>query len=157
MASVVELGCGFGNNLAGLSAPYRIGIDIWKPYLERDLSHGARMLYGDMLDLSLLPELKHPTVALLIDVIEHIEKEAALAWLDRLKLHFDRILVNTPLGFHVQEHDVYELGGDEYQKHRSGWQPEDLGGFVVEIDPDYHSAWAEKGGAAAIFAIWNKP
>lgn len=157
MASVAELGCGFGTNLAGLPVAQRVGIDIFQPYLDKNESQGATLIQGDMKDMAVLPELQRPSLALLIDVVEHLYKVDALQWLTDLKGKFDRIAIQTPLGFHAQNEDIYEMGGDEYQTHRSGWQPEELFdlGFRVQIVPDYHEAQAHKGSTSAIFAVYD--
>lgn len=157
MKTAVEMGCGFGNNLADIRCETRIGIDIFKPYLEMDKSDGAILIHGDATDLTRLPAFDRPAVALLVDVIEHIEKPDALIWLYDLKATFDRIAVQTPFGFHVQTEDYYRMGGDIHQKHRSGWSPEDFAsrGFKVEVVKDYHIMQLHKGSPDAIFAVWD--
>lgn len=68
----------------------------------------------------------------LIDVIEHMSKEIGLKVLDDAKRIARRqIVVFTPFGFipqHFEEDgiDPWGLGGIEWQKHRTGWMPDDF-------------------------------
>jgi hypothetical protein len=66
----------------------------------------------------------------LLDVIEHMEKDEGLevVSLAKEKAH-QQVVIFTPWGFMEQEEDAWGLGGDYWQKHRSGWLPEDLPGF----------------------------
>ena len=157
--SVVEMGCGFAENLDSVNpcVTQRIGIDIHKPYLDR-ARRGHQLFLADMRDLTKLPERSHPSVALVIDVLEHLEQVDGRAWLEAMKDEFERIAVCCPYGFHVQNEDTYGLGGDAYQTHRSAWFPDDLkaAGFKVHVDPGYHDKQTHKGSIDAIFAVWDR-
>jgi hypothetical protein len=72
----------------------------------------------------------------LIDVIEHIEKREATELLKKsLKIASKQIAIFTPWGFMPQEHpdgiDYWGLKGGDWQRHKSGWLPEDF------IDDDW--------------------
>lgn len=65
------------------------------------------------------------------DVIEHLEKDEGLdLLLKTLPLVKQQVVITTPLGFFEQSHpdgiDVWGLHGGEWQRHRSGWVPEDF-------------------------------
>ena len=81
----------------------------------------------------------------LIDVIEHLEKEAALELLKATEaLARRQIVLFTPLGFMPQHHpdgkDAWGLEGGKWQEHKSGWQPEDFdASWDVYAAKDYHS------------------
>lgn len=67
------------------------------------------------------------------DVLEHLERldgERLLAEARRCARRF--VVVRSPLGFLPQEGDAWNMGGEHWQKHRSGWTPEDLGPGLVE-------------------------
>jgi hypothetical protein len=79
---------------------------------------------GDIrqLDRVLPPDTPRYDLALLIDVIEHLEKPEGYDLLDRLLGHARRVLLTTPLGFRRQE-----IPGQPFETHRSGWMPWDFG------------------------------
>jgi len=81
---------------------------------------------------------------ILIDVIEHLEKDVAL---ELLKLSErvcrKQLAIFTPLGFLPQSHpdgiDAWGLHGGHMQEHKSGWQPEDFGeGWDIVIAEGFH-------------------
>lgn len=80
---------------------------------------------GDVRALdSLLPaDAPRYDLALLVDVIEHLEKPEGRRLLDQLVVRARRVLVTTPLGFRRQE-----VPGQPYETHRSGWYPWDFWG-----------------------------
>lgn len=69
----------------------------------------------------------------LLDVIEHLEKEAGIkvvAEIERIARR--QAVIFTPLGFMPQhleanESDAWGLSGGKMQEHKSGWLPEDFG------------------------------
>ena len=78
---------------------------------------------GDIRDLDrVLPADAGPyDLALLIEVIEHLEKDEAWRVLDQLMRRAKRVLITTPLGFRRQE--VPDL---PFENHRSGWHLSDF-------------------------------
>ena len=67
------------------------------------------------------------------DVIEHIDRETGLKVLPALKrIAPQQIVIFTPLGYTwiniptKMSQDQWGMGGAEWQKHRSGWHPEDF-------------------------------
>lgn len=69
----------------------------------------------------------------LLDVIEHLEKEAGLSLLQEVqRIARNQVVVFTPLEFMPQASngevlDGWGMQGLDYQVHRSGWTPEDFG------------------------------
>lgn len=101
----------------------------------------------------------------LLDVIEHLKKDAALKLLEETKkIITKQIVIFTPLGFIEQNHetdkDAWGLDGGKWQEHKSGWLPEDFGeGWEFFVCEDFHTHDNEgieydkpKG---AFFAIYN--
>ncbi len=69
----------------------------------------------------------------LLDAIEHMTRPAGELVLKLAKaLGPKQIVVFTPKGFLPQEGDAWGLGGEEWQRHRSGWKPEDFPGWYIE-------------------------
>lgn len=96
---------------------------------------------------------------LLLDVIEHMEKEEGQ---DVIELALDRepkvIVVFTPLGFVPQE--PHEPGG-EWQRHRSGWTPDDFRGRWLFIHGAHWQGLEPQCGRSdpvrCFFALWIAP
>lgn len=80
--------------------------------------------------VKLFPPKSIDTV-LLVDVIEHIDKQNAINLLkDSANIARRQIVIFTPLGFMPQCHpdgkDAWGLDGGDWQEHKSGWLPEDF-------------------------------
>lgn len=76
-------------------------------------------------------------LALLLDVIEHLEYDEGLRLLATLTRGARRVLVTTPLGFRRQE-----VEGMPHETHRSGWWPWSFKGFTVHrwaVFPGHHT------------------
>ena len=83
----------------------------------------------------------------LLDVIEHMNQaEGEIVIEHALALNPRQIVVFTPNGFWPQEGDAWGLGGEEWQRHRSGWTPDDFPGWAIE-------QWSEQ----QFFATWTRP
>jgi SAM-dependent methyltransferase len=97
---------------------------------------------GDLRDLeNVLPkDAPRYDLALLVDVIEHLEKPEGHRALDRLTRRAKRVLVATPLGFRPQE-----VEGMPLETHRSGWWPWDFFGryrvHAWRIFPGHYTRW----------------
>lgn len=80
-----------------------------------------RVFLGDIRDLGRVLPAERWDLALFVDVIEHLEKEAGHDVLGQLLRRCDRVLVTTPWGFRPQE-----IPGQPFETHRSGWLPGDF-------------------------------
>ena len=116
--------------------------------------------------LKVFPPQSVDTVVIL-DVIEHIEKDEARQLLAATTTIARRqVLVFTPLGFLPQCHpdgkDAWGLNGGEWQEHKSGWMPSDFDDRweFIATQAYYHQdnlgrPFAEPYGA--FWAILNLP
>lgn len=119
-----------------------ICIEPFEPYCRILRTAGYEVVQATASDA--LRELRGDAVYLL-DVIEHMEKPVGLEVLELAKQAARyQVVVYTPNGFRAQSRDVWGLGGDEWQTHRSGWTPEEFEGWDVEC-------FLEEG----FFALWN--
>lgn len=141
--SVLDVGCGVGFALREYPCPVKIGVDVHRPYLE--LAQKRTRMIPLLLDATSLDKVFLPNsvdVVTMIDVIEHFEKEEGLKVLkDAEKIAQKRVIIFTPRGFFKQvEEDHFGLGGEVYQKHRSGWEVEDFSslGYKVKVFQDFH-------------------
>lgn len=132
-ASVLDAGCGDGKYLTRLRS--------WLPNLETWAldAHAPSLAVAsaDRKILGVLPgalrDLPGDAVdaAVCLDVVEHLERADGRATLHELaRVARELVVVFTPLGFMPQDG-----GGNEWQRHRSGWWPEDLEdlGFEAEV------------------------
>ena len=101
-----------------LSFKLTVGCDIYRPYLDQ-LKY--KKIYDELVlcDASKLPfKKKSFSVCLAVEVIEHLEKDKAIACLKDLEeIATNMVIVTTPNGFTRQK----PLSGNPYEEHKSGW------------------------------------
>ena len=68
----------------------------------------------------------------MLDVIEHMEKAEGQEVVDLAKRGAKQVVIYTPNGFLKQEGDAWKMGGEHWQKHRSGWVPDDFPGWTIQ-------------------------
>ncbi len=106
---------------------------------------GFAVIQRDALDyFSGHDTFRAPDVVLMLDVIEHMPRDEGEAVIALATARARQVVVFTPKGFKPQEGDAWELGGEEWQRHRSGWTPDDFPGWTIEDRGD------------AFFAIWTR-
>jgi SAM-dependent methyltransferase len=142
--SVVDLGCGTGYTFGMLKAidyrgkikGYSIGIDIFPPYLKKQK---PKQVYDDVVlcDIRHLP-IHRAELALLIGVLEHLEKKEGIKLLDELKTICDNIVLTTTFGWHPLHP---ELDRNPYQRHRSAWLPSELKRLDFKVIVYEHPKW----------------
>ena len=140
--TVLDIGCGVGETLKDFSCPIKIGVDAHRPYLEHTKDGGFIKINFTAERLSELFLPKSLDSVTLIDVIEHFEKGGALDVLRQVEeIAAKRVIVFTPRGFFQQlDVDHYGLGGESFQRHRSGWEVEDFQnrGYNIVIFSKFH-------------------
>ncbi|WP_231702757.1 class I SAM-dependent methyltransferase [Desulfocucumis palustris] len=140
---VLDVGCGVGATLKDICCPVKVGVDAYRPYLEKSASDDSFIKINftaeRLNEIFLANSFDGVT---LIDVIEHFEKDVALDVLRQVEeIAAKMVIVFTPRGFfHQVEVDHYGLGGESYQRHRSGWEVEDFLelGYHVVVFSKYH-------------------
>lgn len=165
----LEIGAGLHHNEFA-PAPLQIlgePCDVYIPALKEKLwkSNNATYITIQNTGQELLPQLPDKCVdtTLMIDVIEHIEKTTAKSLLEECeRVTRKQIVVFTPLGFLPQEHeteiDAWGYRGAKWQKHISGWTPEDFDeSWSVLVCEEFHIREIDGKSKVfgAIFAIKN--
>jgi hypothetical protein len=159
--SAIDLGCGPVATpvaRAVFDIPWQslVSVEAFAPYLEELRGKQAaaaahRILAMDINDaIASIPD-GEIDVVLMIDVLEHLPRGRALRLLTRLE-RFARlgVAIFSPVGDVPQD----AIDGNELQRHRSTWQPEDWLrlGYDVEVYNAFHgqltppadAAWALK-------------
>lgn len=159
--SVVELGAGFFYRLANVhnTVPIKIGIEIWKPYVDNARYHNCIKIHGDIKNYKILLEKYDLDTVMIVDVLEHFDKEYGFKLIEDLKQNFNKIILMLPIGEYIQDKDVTGFGAHEYQKHRSYWYDEDILKLNFNeniIDLLFHNDNENKGlPTACYFGIWK--
>lgn len=169
-ADVIEFGCMFGDRLAACEAPQREGVDAHAPYIEeaRRKYPAETFIHADARDFAryLATASRHKDgsncrnvrydAVLLCDFIEHLRLNDAIDIVRASqRIACRRVIAFVPLGPHPQTRDVFGMGADHWQTHRSTWEPADLAalGFDVAVWDGYHAQPGKDSRAA--FAIWE--
>lgn len=150
--SVLDVGVGFGK-FGVLAREYlelwdgRERYDVWERRIdgiegcEGYITDLHRFVYdhvyvGDALQLVDELECRYDLV-LLIDVLEHFEREAGMALLEKLLSRGRSVLLSTPIEMPDQESSF----GNVYETHRYEWQPADFEAFSPRLEapnPESH-------------------
>ena len=142
---MLDVGTGMMQSLVDVPCPVKIGLDAHQPYLERRRVRDAVPIHASAMDIEQLFVPGAVDLIQLIDVIEHFEPADADTLLGQVtRTAARRVVLFTPRGdFPQEEFDATGLGGEELQRHRSTWEPEDLEsrGFRVIVMKEFHGPW----------------
>lgn len=169
--TVVELGAMFFEKLKHVSPDVKtkIGIEIWEPYIISEVDHfgvpvikDCIKIHGSVLDYKILLNGHNLDTAMIIDVLEHFDKDVAIEWIKKLKTDFKKIILMVPAGSFPQEIDHSGFGAHEFQKHRSSWYKEDIEKLEfteVILDDIFHAnpeLIANNMDTGCWFCVWEK-
>jgi hypothetical protein len=171
--SLLDIGCAFRPQ-DFVEAQVHICCEPYEEYMDRlivETAGNAKFVYlrSDLEESSKLFPPSSVDTVLLIDVIEHVDRDKGLASLERLKrIARKQIAIFTPVGFMPQEShengvDPWGMGGTDWQRHLSGWSPEDFtarDGWSVIACQDFHKndgyGRSLDKPFGAMWAIWNR-
>jgi hypothetical protein len=142
--SVLDVGTGLMRSLELVGCRVKLGMDVHRPYLEHRAVRQAVPINASALDLEQIFVPGAVDLVTLIDVIEHFALDDArkvLAQAEQTAAR--RVVLFTPRGeFPQSGYDAFGLGGEEYQRHRSTWEPEGLAqlGYRVAVLQGFHNA-----------------
>lgn len=100
-------------------------VEPYRPYAEKLRAAGYEVF--EYTALAWLRGCRHYEAVYLLDVIEHmIHLDALNVLRHACRVAQKQVVVFTPYGFVQQTHDAWNMGGEYWQTHRSGWTPEDF-------------------------------
>lgn len=140
--SVLDIGTGVMRSLQALPCSTKVGLEVHRPYLESREIGDAVPVNASALEIERLFVPNAFDLVTLIDVLEHFAQAEALEVLRQVEVVARRrTVLFTPRGAFPQEgHDSFGLGGEEFQRHRSTWEPDDLLrlGYRVAVLQGFH-------------------
>lgn len=169
--TVVELGAMFFEKLKHVAPTVqtKVGIEIWEPYIKSDVDHfgvpviqDCVKIHGSILDYKELLKDYDKDTAMIIDVLEHFDKDVAFKLFEDLKSDFNKIILMVPAGEFPQTEDHSGFEAHEHQTHRSSWYEEDiekLGFDEVVLDTMFHAnpeLIANNMDTGCWFCVWTK-
>jgi hypothetical protein len=142
--SVLDVGTGLMSSLELVGCRVKLGVDAHRPYLQqrRVVDAVPTNAPADRQTSLFVPGAVD--LVTLIDVLDHFASEDARVVLRQAEaVAARRMVLFTPRGeFRQSGFDAFGLGGEEYQRHRSTWEPEDLAaiGYRVAVLTGLHNA-----------------
>lgn len=143
--TVLDCGAGDGQALRRLEkvVPVRIGIEIFRPYIEaRKYPSDSIVINADLEDIDSLFIDKSVDGILLSDVVEHFEKDDGLRLVEKAQRIARKVVaIWIPWGVHEQTYDDYGYDNHFFQTHKSYWEPEEFQslGFKTHVYDKYHT------------------
>lgn len=137
VVSVLDVGCGLALKSKYIPAQIRVGVDIYPEYfkhIESDVPY--IVIKWDARKLEEIFEPKSFDLVIATDIIEHLHFREAVPLMEAMeRIARKAVIIETPMGFINQNLDITGHGGDEWQTHRSGWQPRDfqLRGYTTKL------------------------
>lgn len=130
-STVLDLGCGIAPALwLNFEPEGYLGVDAFEPYIENVRLKCPHLKFEQHDLRAPLPFADRSyDVVVLSDVIEHFDVGTAeKVLLEAFRVSKRGVLLRTPDGYIEQEGDAWGMGGDEFQRHRSGWTASDFPG-----------------------------
>ena len=143
IASILDLGCGYGN----LALQLRIqkgykgiidGLDIYEPWVNqlKKLNIFDNVVQGDVRNLDAVP-LENYDLVVCMETIEHISRTEGLDVINTLKERAKHLIISTPStsykNIDVKHRGDTHFTGNLTMKHKSGYTPNDFSGFDVNL------------------------
>jgi 2-polyprenyl-3-methyl-5-hydroxy-6-metoxy-1,4-benzoquinol methylase len=125
-ASVLDVGCGEGipaGFIRRRRPVFMVGLDIFLPSIRTARNHNSHDQYIQA-DVRYLPLAeKSFDIVMSMEVLEHLDKQEGLAFLQTLDRTARRqVIITTPAG----KHEQHTLAENTYQEHKYIWKPAEL-------------------------------
>lgn len=135
IVSILDVACGLSFKSKFMDAQIRVGVDIYEEYFKHIESEVPYVVIKH--DVRKLEEIFVPKsfdIVIALDIIEHLEKEEALAMIAYCEqIAKKAVILETPKGYVPQNMDIQGHGGHEWQTHRCGWEVEELEGMGYNV------------------------
>lgn len=121
--SILDLGCGNNSFIHLCKARYKVGVDIFQPYINESRNKGYHDAYyvGDIRNLEF--RYKSFDVVMAIALLEHLDETDGYYLLKKMdSIARKKIILTTPNGYIGHE----KIDGNEHQAHLSGWTTREL-------------------------------
>jgi hypothetical protein len=162
LGTVVDLGAGKRDSpvslqVAQIVCDHLISVEAFEPYIQILLGIKTKAKVHDVVKAHITHsnyKVKNCDLVLLIDVIEHLEKEEALELLHYLKEVAKSLVIFTvegdTLGYSNKDME------NPLQEHKSIWTAEEFEemGFEVTVYENFHNHLGN-GHVGAIWAVWK--
>lgn len=111
---MLDIGCGSGTYAKMFPEARWTGVEVWEPYIDEfNLNdHYEEIILADARSVR-LATLGRFDVAILGDVLEHMEKQDAQDLLERVKAIADTVIVSIPIGHYPQD----DYNGNPHERH----------------------------------------
>lgn len=141
---VLDIGCGV-RPMSWYTPKHHVCVEPHQKYLDRVAAVG-RYQTVKATALQALINVRPGTVdaIYMLDVIEHMDKQTGQQVIQlALMAQPKQVVVFTPNGFLEQDGpDPWGLDGEYWQKHRSGWVPEDFEGWTTHsFGRGFYAVW----------------
>jgi hypothetical protein len=130
--SVLDVGCGSSPTMRQLGVPRPVGIEGYKPSVDRakQLNTHDDMIHGDVRELDRYFRPKQFDACVALDVIEHLAKPDGIKLMrDMQTIAAKKVIFFTPCGFLPQRHTT----NDDLQEHLSGWEPAEMKKYGYDV------------------------
>lgn len=150
--AVLDIGCGEGKWGKLFTGKVRLvdGVEVWQPYIDK---YNLVSLYDNLLNIDMkdLTFNKKYDIVVLGDVLEHISREDAVVFLDKLKANVDTIYLTLPITVCIQDGNVI---GNPFETHHYQWSDKEV---RYELGFELLNVSANDNGLVAIGCYeWRK-
>ncbi len=138
---ILDIGCGIGDYLKYTSADQIVhAVEPHAPYIEKAKEKYPWVKFHNCDGIQFFENnLEHFDVIVMFDVLEHLCEDKAIELLERAKNQCNVIVAQIPIGDHHQDEDIWGLGGEFWQTHRSIWTEDNIG----KLGFSYYQVWKE--------------
>ena len=142
--TVLDIGAGI-RQMQWYEPKHHYCVEPYLPYCRVLISAGYEIFYETALEHLGMAHLNCAGIdaIYLLDVLEHMHKNEGIEVIKLgQKLAKKQVVIFTPKGFTKQTADAWDMGGEYWQTHRSGWLPGEFPGWDISFyDEGFFAIW----------------